>query len=113
MHDHLRIRSQMPTYEIAPTRRSPTLTPSDLEKGRTILVARDSRCDETHQMNVWGELEDFVHTHRPHGPLTGDAAEPAWNGYLLTVGCPCGTVFTRWITPLDAELDLLRAASLN
>jgi hypothetical protein len=30
-------------------------------------------------------LEDFIHDHRPHGPLTGDATEPAWNGYLLTV----------------------------
>jgi hypothetical protein len=26
-----------------------------------------------------------------------DATEPAWNGYLLTVACPCGVVFERWI----------------
>jgi hypothetical protein len=26
---------------------------------------------------------------------------------------PCGVVFERWVTPEDAELDLLRAASLN
>jgi hypothetical protein len=51
--------------------------------------------------------------HRPHGPLTADATEPAWNGYLLTVACPCGVVFEGWVTLLDAELDLLRLARLN
>ena len=48
-----------------------------------------------------------------HGPLTGDATAPAWNGYLLTVACPCGVVFGRWVTPEDAELDLLRVAGLD
>jgi len=32
---------------------------------------------------------------------------------LLTVACPCGVVFERWATPKDAELDLVRAVSLN
>ena len=32
---------------------------------------------------------------------------------LLTVACRCGVTFERWVTPLDAELDLLHAASLN
>ena len=64
-------------------------------------------------MDLLADLEEFVHDHRPHGPLTGDATEPAWNGYLLTVTCPCGVVFERWVTPADAELDLLHAASLN
>ena len=50
---------------------------------------------------------------RPHGHLTADATPPAWNGYLLTVACPCGVTFKRWISPFDAELDLLRVASLN
>ena len=45
--------------------------------------------------------------------LRADATPPAWNGYLLTVACPCGVVFERWITPWDAELDLLRAVGLN
>jgi len=45
------------------------------------------------------DLTDFLHSHRPHGPLTADATEPAWNGYLLTVACPCGVVFGRWVTP--------------
>jgi len=59
------------------------------------------------------DLEEFIADRRPHGPLTADATEPAWNGDLLTVACPCGVTFERWVTPEDAELDLLRAAALN
>jgi hypothetical protein len=59
------------------------------------------------------DLTDFVDSHRPHGPLTADATEPAWKGYLLTVACPCGVVFERWITPEDADADLIRIARLN
>jgi hypothetical protein len=59
------------------------------------------------------DLWEFVGAHRLHGTLTGDATEPAWNGYLLTVACPCGVVFERWITPDAADADLLRIASLN
>lgn len=59
------------------------------------------------------DLEEFVADYRPHGPLTGDAMAPTSNGYMLTVACPCGVVFERWVTPLDAGLELLHAASLN
>jgi hypothetical protein len=59
------------------------------------------------------DLEEFVADHLPHGKLTGDATESAWNGYLLTVAFPCGVVFERWVTAEDAELDLLHHASLN
>ena len=59
------------------------------------------------------DLEEFVIEHRPHSPLTADATTPAWNGYLLTVACPCGVVFARWMTPLDAELDRLRLPRWN
>jgi hypothetical protein len=45
--------------------------------------------------------------------LTGDATEPAWNGYLLTVACACGVVFERWVTPEEADADLIRLASVN
>jgi hypothetical protein len=64
-------------------------------------------------VNLFADLEEFVHDHRPHGPLTADATEPAWNDYLLIVTCSCGVVFGRWITPEGAELDLLRMARLN
>jgi len=63
---------------------------------------------------VWlNDLTDFLRSHRPHGPLAADATEPAWNGYLLTVACPCGVVFDRWVTPEDADADLLRIARLK
>jgi len=60
-------------------------------------------------VTLLGDLEDFVLDHRHHGPLTADATEPARNGYLLTVTCPCGVVFERWVTPQDAAVDLLLA----
>ncbi len=59
------------------------------------------------------DLEDFIHDHRPHGTLTADATEPAWNGYLLTVACPCGVVFERWVTPVEAETDLISWSRLE
>ena len=34
-------------------------------------------------MPLLAELEEFVHDHRPHGGMKGDATEPAWNGYRL------------------------------
>jgi hypothetical protein len=49
------------------------------------------------------DLEDFIRE-PPHGTLSAHATEPTWNGYLLTVACPCGVVFERWVTPQDAEL---------
>ena len=59
------------------------------------------------------DLREFVATHRPHGPLTGDATEPAWNGYMVTVACPCGVVFQRWVTPGEATVDLAGWAKWN
>jgi hypothetical protein len=59
------------------------------------------------------DLDDFLCDHRPHDSLTADATEPTWNGYLLTVACPCGVVFERWVAPQNAEIDLIRLASLN
>jgi hypothetical protein len=35
-------------------------------------------------MNLLAEFKEFVGDHRPHGSLTADATESAWNGYLLT-----------------------------
>jgi len=64
-------------------------------------------------VNLFADLQEFVLGHRTHGTLTADATEPVWNGYLLTVACSCGVVFERWVTPEDAELDLLRMAGLN
>ena len=63
--------------------------------------------------SLLAELEEFVRDHCPHGGMTGDAMQPAWNGDLLTVACACGVVFERWVTPEEADADLLRFASLN
>jgi len=60
-------------------------------------------------MPLQTDLEEFASDHCLHGPLTGDATKPAWNGYLLTVACPCGVVFERWVTLQDAAVDLLLA----
>jgi hypothetical protein len=64
-------------------------------------------------VSLLADLEEFVTNHRPHGSMTGDATEPAWNGYLLTVACPCGVVFERWVTPEDADADFVGIARLN
>jgi hypothetical protein len=64
-------------------------------------------------MTLLANLEQFASDHRSHGPITANATEPTGNGYLLTVVCPCGVLFGRWITPEEAELDPLGAASLN
>jgi len=64
-------------------------------------------------VNLLADLKEFVSDHHPHGPPTGDATEPAWNGYLPTLACPCGVVFERWVTPEDADADLVRVAGLN
>ncbi len=57
-------------------------------------------------VSLLARLDAFIRDHRPHGMLTGDATEPARNGYLLTVACPCGVVFERWVTPGMAREDL-------
>ena len=62
---------------------------------------------------LFADLEEFVQDHRSRGSLAADATEPAWNGYLLTVACSCAVVFERWVTPEDADADLLVIARLN
>jgi len=59
------------------------------------------------------DLEDFITGHRPCGKLTGDATEPATNGYMVTVASSCGAVFMRWVTPEDAMQDLLVLGQLS
>jgi hypothetical protein len=64
-------------------------------------------------MTLLVELEEFVQDYQSHGGIIGDATPPAWKGYLLTVTCPCGVVFERWVMPEDAQEDLVRAVSLS
>jgi hypothetical protein len=37
--------------------------------------------------------------------LRADAAPQPRTGYLLTVACPCGLMFERWVTPEEADAD--------
>ncbi len=64
-------------------------------------------------MTVLADLGVYIAGRRPHGSMTGDVTPPAWNGYRLTVACPCGVVFERWVTPEEADADLLALARLN
>jgi hypothetical protein len=51
--------------------------------------------------------DDFLDRHRAHGKLTAEATEPTAKGYLLTVRCPCGVEFMRWVTPGEAEREMV------
>ena len=62
---------------------------------------------------MFTDLTAFVQDHQAHGKLVGGASEPGPSGYLVTVACPCGIVFERWFTELDAAADLLRLAGRN
>ena len=57
-------------------------------------------------MTLLSDPETFVTDHRPHGQLVAAEGPPTASGYRLTVCCPRGVVFERWITPQDAALDL-------
>jgi hypothetical protein len=54
---------------------------------RIRLVTLPSPCERAVSYGVLADLADFIADHRPHGSLTADATEPAWNGYLLTLAC--------------------------
>jgi hypothetical protein len=59
--------------------------------GKTdIQRANDFHQSGRESVTLLADVEDFLSNHRPHGPLTGDATEPAWNGYLLTVASRVG-----------------------
>jgi hypothetical protein len=59
------------------------------------------------------ELRAFVLAHRKcAGPCRADASLPTPSGDSIRVKCGCGVEFTRWVTPDDADEDLLRPALL-
>jgi hypothetical protein len=62
---------------------------------------------------LMAELAYFVTRHRPCGRLTGDATEPAPEGYMLSVVCSCGVVFMRWVTPESAVRELVMSDLLR
>jgi hypothetical protein len=58
-------------------------------------------------LSLLTDLRDFVTRHCAHGQLTADATQADASGYLLTVRCPCGVEFMRWVTPDEAARDLV------
>ena len=66
------------------------------------------RDDTWLRFDMLSDLTAFVQDHWLHGQLVGDASEPGWNGYMITVACPCGVTFKRWVTELDAATDLFQ-----
>jgi hypothetical protein len=64
-------------------------------------------------MTLAADLLQFAELHRPHGPFETDTGDLMANGYRLTIACPCGVVFTRWITPQEAAEDLAMLARRN
>jgi hypothetical protein len=63
-------------------------------------------------MSVYNQLRPFAIAHRACGELCGDADPLTPDGYRLWARCSCGVRFERWVTPADAEADLLRSALL-
>ena len=62
---------------------------------------------------VYPELRAFVLAHcKCAGARRGDASLPTPSGYRVRVKRGCGQEFTRWVTPDDADEDLLRSALL-
>ena len=56
-------------------------------------------------MPLLTDLEQFVHEHRPHGGMTADATEPAWNR-------PRRETPQQHEQPIGAAVLLLRLAPL-
>src|SRR6266481_3033376 len=109
----LEVRSAVAGCFIALTARAPRHT---IRKCRRALrrgsKSRHEQSSPTRAgLRLLAALQEFVSDHRPHGRLTADATTPAWNAYLLTVSCACES--ERWVTPLEAEADLISWASTN
>ena len=63
-------------------------------------------------MSVYAEVRDFALAHRACGELHSDADPVTPAGYRLWARCSCGTRLERWVSPDDAEADLLWSALL-
>jgi len=59
---------------------------------------------------IAADREDFALSHRPHGRHIHATGALTPNGYRLTVACPCGVTFERWITPEGAAGQFPHAA---
>jgi hypothetical protein len=58
-------------------------------------------------LSLLTDVRDFVTRHGAHGQPPADATEPQADGYLLSLRCPCGVEFMRWMTPSEAARELV------
>ncbi len=61
---------------------------------------------------VYSGLRDFALAHRACGERRGGADPLTPQGSRLWASCACGARLERWVTPADAEEDLLKSALL-
>jgi hypothetical protein len=50
--------------------------------------------------------------HQKCGDMPGGVGPESKSDYRLLVTCGCGVEFKRWVTPEEADEDLLRSALL-
>jgi hypothetical protein len=62
---------------------------------------------------ILADIEEFLRDHRAHGRLEGAVGEATANGYMLTIACPCGVTFRRWVAPVDAVVNVALLARFN
>jgi hypothetical protein len=67
----------------------------------------------TSKPGAMAALTDFVTRHLSCGQLTAETTAPEANGYMLTVMCPCGVTFMRWVTPAEAARELVLSELLR
>ena len=63
-------------------------------------------------MSVYNQVRDFAIAHRACGELRGNADPLTPDGYRLWARCLCGARLERWVSPADADEDLLWSALL-
>jgi hypothetical protein len=63
-------------------------------------------------MAIYAEVHGFYLIHRVCGILRAQVDPETKAGYRLALSCSCGESFQRWVTPADADADLLHSALL-
>jgi hypothetical protein len=86
----------------------------DVPGGSEGLRRMSSRPTDGDQVvaGVYDALRIFALEHRGCGDLRGDAEPITSEGYEFWVRCGWGARLEQWVSPADAEADLLRSALL-
>jgi hypothetical protein len=64
-------------------------------------------------VSAYAEVEQFVRWHSDCGGYSFGSTTPTPGGYGLSVSCKCGVAFKRWISPSEAEYDLIWSGLLS